>query len=286
VTCGAASTHSRPRRCHGGRNGITSLFAALGRSYASVRRDSAGRCGVERKISVVCCWARPGWLHGWVDYRQLFTDVRQRPGMFGLDGTFHDFTVFVRGCEAGNDWQLLAGFRESLIARLAAGNNLGWEGLVLHLAFPDRPVSPDRHAVSRSAKASSRFAGSPADLRSRRGCNAGGPRSWRWRSPLPARDPRAAAPPSTLLPPGLAFCQDAAATAEPTRLVIRDAVTTHAAQAATQQRRPRTRATGGRTGLQGTFINREASRTASMTHMGVVHATTDQDLDLGVPSSG
>jgi hypothetical protein len=58
-----------------------------------------------------------------MDYRSLFADVRSRPGMFGLDGSFHDFTVFLRGCEAGNDWQLLAGFRESLVARCGRGNN-------------------------------------------------------------------------------------------------------------------------------------------------------------------
>lgn len=57
--------------------------------------------------------------------------------MFGLDGSFHDFTVFLRGCEAGNDWQLLAGFREALVARCGLGNNLVWEALVLHEAFPD-----------------------------------------------------------------------------------------------------------------------------------------------------
>lgn len=74
-----------------------------------------------------------------MDYRKLFADVRQRPGMFTLDGSFHDFTVFVRGCEAGNDWQLLAGFRESLVVRCGLGDNLIWEALVLHQAFPDGP---------------------------------------------------------------------------------------------------------------------------------------------------
>jgi len=74
-----------------------------------------------------------------MDYRKLFADVHRRPGMFGLDGSFHDFTVFVRGCEAGNDGQLLAGFREWMVARCGFGNNLVWEALVLHQAFPDGP---------------------------------------------------------------------------------------------------------------------------------------------------
>lgn len=74
-----------------------------------------------------------------MDYRKLFADVHRRPGLFGLDGSFHDFTVFVRGCEAGNDGQLLAGFREWLVARCRDGNNLVWEALVLRQAFPDGP---------------------------------------------------------------------------------------------------------------------------------------------------
>jgi hypothetical protein len=74
-----------------------------------------------------------------VDYRKLFADVHRRPGLFGLDGSFHDFTVFIRGCEAGNDWQLLVGFREWLVARCGDGDNLVWESLVLRQAFPDGP---------------------------------------------------------------------------------------------------------------------------------------------------
>ncbi|MFG1777542.1 hypothetical protein ACGFIR_24310 [Micromonospora sp. NPDC049051] len=74
-----------------------------------------------------------------MDYRKLFADVHRRPGMFGLDGSFHDFTVFIRGCEAGNDWQLLAGFREWLVARCGSGDNLVWEALILWQAFRDGP---------------------------------------------------------------------------------------------------------------------------------------------------
>lgn len=62
--------------------------------------------------------------------------------MFGMNGTFHDFTVFVRGCEAGNDWQLLAGFREWLVTRCGGADNFVWEALVLRLAFADRPEEP------------------------------------------------------------------------------------------------------------------------------------------------
>ena len=74
-----------------------------------------------------------------MEYRKLFSDVRQRPELFTMDGSFHDFTVFIRGCEAGNDGQLLAGFREWLVVRCGHGDNLIWEALVLHQAFPDGP---------------------------------------------------------------------------------------------------------------------------------------------------
>lgn len=45
-------------------------------------------------------------------------------------------SAFVLGCDAGNDWGLLAGFREWLILRLDGGNNLVWPALVLEIAFP------------------------------------------------------------------------------------------------------------------------------------------------------
>jgi len=68
--------------------------------------------------------------------------------MFVMDGTFYNFTAFVRGCEAGNDWQLLTGFREWLVARADGGDNLIWEALVLRLAFPDRSHGPSREELT------------------------------------------------------------------------------------------------------------------------------------------
>jgi hypothetical protein len=57
--------------------------------------------------------------------------------MWGLDGSFGQFCAFLTGVDAGNDWQLLSGFREWLVVRADTGNNLVWSGLVLRLAFPD-----------------------------------------------------------------------------------------------------------------------------------------------------
>jgi hypothetical protein len=71
-----------------------------------------------------------------VEYRKLFADIQSRPGMWGLDGSFGQFCAFVTGADAGNDWQLLTGFREWLVVRADAGNNLTWPALILRLAFP------------------------------------------------------------------------------------------------------------------------------------------------------
>lgn len=71
-----------------------------------------------------------------MDYRTLFAEIHQRPGLYGLDGSYAQFCVFIDGVDAGNDRALLTGFREWLIPRLGAGNNLVWRALVLHLAFP------------------------------------------------------------------------------------------------------------------------------------------------------
>ena len=72
-----------------------------------------------------------------MDYRKLLLEVHARPGMWGLDGSYGQFCVFLTGIDAGNDWQWLSGFREWLIVRADTGNNLAWSGLVLLLAFPD-----------------------------------------------------------------------------------------------------------------------------------------------------
>ncbi len=68
--------------------------------------------------------------------RELLTLVRLRPGMYGLDGSFTHFCIFVEGWDTGTSWSLLAGFREWLIVRVNGGDNLVWAALVLRIAFP------------------------------------------------------------------------------------------------------------------------------------------------------
>jgi hypothetical protein len=72
-----------------------------------------------------------------VDFRTRFAEISRRPGLYGLDGSFGQFTDYVEGVDAGCDGQFLTGFREWLVVRLGEGDNLAWPGLVLRLAFPD-----------------------------------------------------------------------------------------------------------------------------------------------------
>jgi hypothetical protein len=73
-----------------------------------------------------------------VDYPKLFSEIHQRPGMYGLDGSYHDYCTYLLGLDMGNDRQLLVGFTELLVPRVGGGSNLTWTSLVLHLAFPGR----------------------------------------------------------------------------------------------------------------------------------------------------
>jgi hypothetical protein len=72
-----------------------------------------------------------------VNYRELFAEVRQRPGVFGVKNTYWPVVSFVTGVDVGTDWALLTGFQEFLVTRLGYGHNVGWMGLVPRLAFPD-----------------------------------------------------------------------------------------------------------------------------------------------------
>ncbi len=61
--------------------------------------------------------------------------LANRPGMLGLDGSFGQRAAFVEGLDTASDGSFLVGFREWLIVRAGFGNNLTWQGLVLHLAL-------------------------------------------------------------------------------------------------------------------------------------------------------
>lgn len=74
--------------------------------------------------------------------------------MLGLDGSFMAAAAFVCGCDAGNSFRLLDGFREWLASKIGDGANLSWQSLVLRCAFPsDRfsagvPRDEDEEAIA------------------------------------------------------------------------------------------------------------------------------------------
>lgn len=91
-----------------------------------------------------------------MDYRALFSSVRRRPEMYGVQNSFPAVCAYLNGVDAGTEGKALAGFREYLVLRAGKGNNLVWEGLVRHIAFPgndhlpsDYLADPDRerHAL-------------------------------------------------------------------------------------------------------------------------------------------
>jgi hypothetical protein len=71
-----------------------------------------------------------------MDYRGLFGDVSRRPNSYGLDGSYGQAVAFVMGCDAGNEWGLLCGFREWLAMRIGYGANMAWPFLIreIHVA--------------------------------------------------------------------------------------------------------------------------------------------------------
>jgi hypothetical protein len=75
-----------------------------------------------------------------MDYIHLFETVKKSPGLCLSEETYEEAAAFVLGCDAGNEWGLLTGFKEWLIVRLNYGNNLAWIGMVLRIAFPNGPV--------------------------------------------------------------------------------------------------------------------------------------------------
>jgi hypothetical protein len=77
-----------------------------------------------------------------VDYPRLFELVSANPKGFGVDETYQSVSAFLNGCDAGNSWQLLNGFREWLVMELGYGSNLPWKGLVLKIALTDQERIP------------------------------------------------------------------------------------------------------------------------------------------------
>jgi hypothetical protein len=70
-------------------------------------------------------------------FRILFQSVHARTSMYIRDATYGAVVAFVVGYDVASEGGVLIGFREWLIPRVGAGNNLTWQMLVLQLAFPN-----------------------------------------------------------------------------------------------------------------------------------------------------
>lgn len=65
-----------------------------------------------------------------MDYRALFRNAAQRPGMYGLDGTDATAGAFVSGVDTASGGLALAGFTEWLQVRVGRVSSLAYPGLV------------------------------------------------------------------------------------------------------------------------------------------------------------
>ncbi|WP_329218438.1 hypothetical protein OG352_19185 [Streptomyces sp. NBC_01485] len=68
--------------------------------------------------------------------RELIEKIRDRPGMFGLDGSYYPTAMFLTGLDLGTSGRVLDGFREWLLIRKGEESSYMWIPLVLEDAFP------------------------------------------------------------------------------------------------------------------------------------------------------
>lgn len=85
------------------------------------------------------------------DFTETLRNVCRRGGMYLQHPSYECIVAFVRGYNFATDGGPLVGFREWLIPKLGYGNNLDWDTLALHLAFPESEA-PLAEANADSAK--------------------------------------------------------------------------------------------------------------------------------------
>jgi len=64
----------------------------------------------------------------------LLENLRKRPSMFGVDGSFGEYVAFFSGYEEASATGPLAGFREYVATAPGVGRNLGWPIMIMQLA--------------------------------------------------------------------------------------------------------------------------------------------------------
>jgi len=73
------------------------------------------------------------------NYRDLFTNIRKRPGMWLIREDFATVVAFVEGCNQANAQSLLTGFQPWLVTQAGSFNSHVWWSIVAHLTEPVGP---------------------------------------------------------------------------------------------------------------------------------------------------
>ncbi|MDX3054954.1 hypothetical protein PV394_07360 [Streptomyces sp. NE06-03E] len=68
--------------------------------------------------------------------KKRLEQIRDRPGMYGLNGTYHSTAMLVLGFDLGRSGDLLDGFTEWLVVRKGEPSSLVWFALVFQEALP------------------------------------------------------------------------------------------------------------------------------------------------------
>lgn len=76
-----------------------------------------------------------------MNHRDLITEVRAKPGLFGLDGSYRSSAAFLVGLDVGSFGGLLRGFSEWLVVRRGHPTSLGWQRLVPEIALEGESIS-------------------------------------------------------------------------------------------------------------------------------------------------
>ncbi|MEV8389348.1 MULTISPECIES: hypothetical protein [unclassified Streptomyces] len=72
--------------------------------------------------------------------KEFIDQVRARPGLFGLQGSYYPTVMFLVGFDLGRSRGMLSGFTEWLVMRKGEETSLNWIALVLEEAFPDAGI--------------------------------------------------------------------------------------------------------------------------------------------------
>src|SRR5206468_1056284 len=82
-----------------------------------------------------------------IEFRNVIGAVKERPGMYGVDGQYSSAVAFVSGCDAMTGWKLLQGFAGWIRAEYGLPEgSIGWFGLAAELALPGLERSGRRYA--------------------------------------------------------------------------------------------------------------------------------------------